>query len=78
MYPCCGGSTYPSDVLNPEETDDNVIVGCPGQKLHRHWSKLLQPWFRPILQTRLEERRRVGRREVRETGREKRRLEKGG
>lgn len=45
--------TYPSDVLNPEETDDDVVVGRPGEQLHRHWPELLQPRLGPILQARL-------------------------
>lgn len=49
----CFSFTYPGDVLNPEQADDNVIVGGPGQKLHCHGSKLLQPRLWPILQTRL-------------------------
>lgn len=58
------GSTYPGDVLNPEEADDDVIVGCPGQKLHCHRPKLLQPRFRPILQTRLRSKSKREREEI--------------
>lgn len=42
-------TTYPGYVLNPEETDDDVVVRRPGQKLHGHWAELLQTRFRPVL-----------------------------
>lgn len=42
-------TTYPGYVLNPEETDDDVVVRRPGQKLHGHWAELLQARFRPVL-----------------------------
>lgn len=58
------GSTYPGDVLNPEEADDDIIVCCPGQKLYCHRPKLLQPRFRPILQTRLRRKRKREREET--------------
>lgn len=44
-------STYPSDVLNPKETNNDVFVSSPGKKLHCHGPELLYPWLRPILQT---------------------------
>lgn len=42
-------ATYPGYVLNPEETDDDVVVRRPGQKLHGHRAELLQTRFRPVL-----------------------------
>lgn len=49
-------TTYPGYVLNPEETDDDVVVCRPGQKLHGHWAKLLQTRFRPVLKAGLKTR----------------------
>lgn len=49
-------ATYPGDVLHPEESDDDVVVRRPGQKLHRHGPELLQARFRPVLEAGLEAR----------------------
>lgn len=43
-------ATYPGYVLHPEETDDDVVVRRPGQKLHGHGAELLQSRFRPVLE----------------------------
>lgn len=52
-------TTYPGYVLNPEETDDDVVVRRPGQKLHGHGAELLQTRFRPVLKAGLRSREAV-------------------
>lgn len=42
--------SYPGDILNPEESDDDIIICSPGQELHGHGAELLDPRLRPVLQ----------------------------
>lgn len=45
---------HPGDVLDSEETGHDVLICRSGNILHLHWAVLLEPRFRPVLQTGLQ------------------------